>query len=722
MWTQIKHFWRFAKITSHYWDKILVSFIVSNLIELGILVPPLVLRVLFDYIYPYRDLSLLIIFSLIPLFLTFFLNILNILKSLTDLYVSQNVFKRLYAKFYSKIQRLPMRFFHEHKTGDLMYRITGDIQVIEDTILNTIPTFFSALIKLAVLIIICFSMNTSLTILAVIGVPLYFWQTHYFSKKLQSVNQENQEMNSRLFDVLEERLSNIKLIKLFHTWTSEVDQLLKQVSRLFLIERKEKLTTSTYSMISTTINRAWAVLLGVYTGYCIIAGTLTLGEVVAITSYIAMLQGPFDTLSNLYSQFIISSVSFQRIADILDHPVEYHEVAEGDKKHLDGEIEFKDVSFGYEPNRVILNHISFHIPKGSSLGIVGKSGIGKSSIVDLLLRFYTPESGQILMDGIENQKVNISSLRQQIGLVSQDATLFYGTVYENIAFGLDYDVPEKQIIEAAKKADAHDFISQLPDGYHTNVGSKGANLSSGQRQKIAIARALLKKPKIIIFDEATAALDGESEKQIQRTIQKLKGKTTVILIAHRLSSLKNVDRIIVIDNHGTIAEEGHLVELMENKGLFYRLYEHQMGGFQQYLQQLQFLIKSLRRYDRPVSIAALDIVDFEKLSYEIDETQMDKFIDDLGTAISLFLREVDFACYQGNGRYWISLPETLEDGAKRACERLETHLKEVQFKSIPGHSIHVKWAAVQCQRDDEVESVIDRINDEMGTPHLSFGE
>jgi len=703
---QLKLFWRFAKMTFPFWDKMLLSFIVANCIELGILLPPLVLRVLFDYIYPYKDLDLLIIFSVIPLFLTFVLNGLSILRAFTDLYVNQNVFQDLYGRFYSKIQRLPMQFFNNHPTGDIMYRMTDDLQVVEVTVLSTIPNLISALFKLTVLILICLSLNTSLTLLALLGIPFFFFHTHFFSKKLQSLRQENQEMNAQLFDLLEERLSNIKIIKLLHNWSTEVSQLLNHVSKMFLVERKEKLANSSYTMISTLLNRSWAVVIGLYTGYCIINGELTLGEVVAITSYIAMLQNPFETINGLYSQFIISKSSFQRVAEILDHEVEYEENEENKETlQLNGKIEFKNVTFGYESNRLILNNISFTIEKGSSLAIVGKSGVGKSSIIDLLLRFYTIPSGEILLDGHNITHLNLRSLREQIGLISQEANLFYGSIFKNITFGVEESISKEAVIEAATLADAHEFIMSLPGQYDFQVGQRGSNLSSGQRQKIAIARALLKKPKILIFDEALASLDGESEKQVQKTISKLKTSTTIVMIAHRLASVRDVDNVIVIGNNGTIAESGNIIELLDKKGLFYKLYELQIGGFNDFLQQVHYFIKSLRRYSRPITVAILSLPDFPLILNHFGDKRTDFFIDDCGISISLNLREVDHVSYKSNGQFWIAMPETTKEQAEIACKNLAHHLAKTTFPHIGKTGIHSMWVTRECKPEDDIDTV-----------------
>ncbi len=721
MWKHLILFWRFAKVTIHYWDKIVLSFVIGNCVELGMLLPPLILRVLFDYIYPYKDLDLLLTFSVLPLFLTFALNGLNVLKAFTDLYVNQSVFEGLYRQFYSKIQRLPMKFFHSHTTGDLMYRMTDDLQVVEVTILTTIPNLMSAIFKLTVLLFICFTLNKSLTILALLGVPFYFVHTHFFSHRLQKINYESREVNSGLFDLLEERLSNIKLIKLFHSWSVEVDHLRTHLARMFLVERKQKLANATYNMISTLLSRFWAAVLALYMGYSIIGGQLTLGEVVAMTSYLVMLQSPFETIAALYSQFVVSAVSFARVAEVLDHPVESEEKEKGTAYTLAGAVTFKDVSFGYEPNRLLLHHISFDVPAGGSLAIVGKSGIGKSSIIDLILRFYDIGAGEILVDNHPIASLSLRSLREQVSLISQDANLFFGTVRDNIAFGIDGEVSDEAIMDAAKRADAHEFILSLPNQYGFSVGTRGGNLSSGQRQKIAIARALLKKPKIIIFDEATAALDGESEKQIQRTIQQLQGQTTVIIIAHRLSSIKVVDRVVVIGNNGTIVEEGPVVDLMAKKGLFYKLYELQLGGFEQFLHQVNILFRSFRRYKRAFSLAAIDVTNFSQLSQQFGDRRLDYFIDDMGIALSLFIRDVDHVSYQKNGRFWMAFPETSVEDATRICQELTSYLRQTPFSQINQPGVEVRFSVAQCDAYDDGDAMVEALQSQMKRP-ITAGE
>jgi ABC-type multidrug transport system fused ATPase/permease subunit len=710
MKNNLKLFLRFSKISLPYWDKILLSFIVENCVYLIILLPPLILRVLFDYAYPYRDLKILVIFSLIPFVLAILINFLQVLRSFLDLYVNQGFFKTFYATLYSKIQRLPMSFFQTHQVGDLLYRMTDDLQVIENTVLTIVPKLSGSIFKLVFILALCFSINIPLTLLALAGVPLHFFQTHFFANKLKIINKENQEKNAMIFDMLEERLANIKLVKLFHKCTVEVKQLLKQISVLFVIERKAKLTLASHNLFSTIINRSWILLLGLYTGYCIINGKLTLGEVVAISSYFAILQSPFDTISALYRRFVTSQISFKRISDILDHPVEYSEEdSDGEDIMLNGNITFDKVGFGYKEKKKILNNISFEVKQGTSLAIVGRSGIGKSSIIDLIMKFYSLTEGQILLDNTNINDIKISSLRNQIALISQDTCLFSGTVKENIIFGYEGACTEDDIIDIAKQADAHSFIMSLPQGYATDVGVRGSRLSTGERQRIAIARALLRKPKIIIFDEATSSLDSQSEKQVQKSLEQFKNKTTIIFITHRLSSIQNFDNVIVIGNDGKIAEKGSVPELMEEKGLFYKLYELQLGGFQRFINHLNFLLKSLKHNNRPVSVALFSIANFDQLLEDIEEMHLERFIDDIGIILSLLLRDIDHCSYHSKGIFWISFPETSVIDAENNCNKLKEYIQKISFKDLPDKKLDVNWQVTECLNKDTIDILEKRL-------------
>jgi ABC-type bacteriocin/lantibiotic exporter with double-glycine peptidase domain len=668
-----------------------------------VLLPPLFLKGLFDFAYPYKDVQLLLWLSIVPFALSFCFNILNSLKGFLDLYVYQKVLTRLNDMFYLKLQRLPMSFFYLHRVGDLMFRATSDLQNVTHAILSITPNIISTTIKLSLMIALCLMLNPTLTALALIGIPFQFWETHYFAKKLKENHQECEEMSADHYNFLEERISHIKVVKLLHHWSTELKALSASIQPIFRAEVALTITNALKAITGSTLAQFWTIVLSIYTGYSIISGAMTLGEVVAITAYLLMLQQPFQTLSSLYQQLKIAHISFARLATVLDHPEEEQsQLQQGKDVKLSGDIRFENLSFGYDKGHIILNNINFHIKAGHTLAIVGKSGIGKSSLTDLLLGFYEPTEGQIYLDHMSIQRLKLTSLRSQIGLVSQESPLFFGSIRDNILFGIQTSIGQDEIERCARLADAHDFIMQLPDGYDTATGPNGASLSSGQRQRIAIARALLSDPPILIFDEATAVLDGESETQIQNTLEKFKGKKTIILIAHRLSSLKLADHVLVLGADGRIVEEGSVPELMAKTGRFYQLYESQISGFQYMLQHMQLLMKSVKRYQRPLCVASIQIQNYAKLRDTLPESMMDHVIASILNEIRSFIRDVDYAAYQAEGRFWILLPETPIDGAHIACQRL--------IERILIDKLTLGYNVLQCKPDDLISSIIHRLS------------
>ncbi|MFT5171067.1 MAG: ABC-type multidrug transport system fused ATPase/permease subunit [Candidatus Marinamargulisbacteria bacterium] len=705
----LKMYAKFVRYIRPYWDKMTLSFTIDLVLQLGVLLPPLILRALFDYVYPNKDMALMAVLLGVPFILAILFQTLVVLKSFLDLYTSQQVFKSLYRVFYSKAQRLPMSFYHTHKPGDLIYRMTDDMQIVEETLLTTVPQLSVSLIKLVVLLILCFSLNVSLTLIALAGVPLYFIQNHLFSKKLKTIKGENQSLGSELFDHLQERLSNIKLIKSFHRWSTEVDHLIERVSRLFVNERKTRLTESMQTLLSTLVTRIWSLVIGLYTGYAIITGMLTIGEVVAITAYITMLKTPFQRMAGLYKRVMISSVSFKRISEILEQDEECGEDEDGKSLVLEGNIAFENVDFSYDSKTSVLKNISFDVQKGQSIGIVGRSGIGKTSIVDLLLRFFTVTGGKIQLDGVPINEISLATLRKQIGVITQDPCLFDGTIADNIRFGSELPVSDEVLIEVAKMADAYEFIMECPDGINTRIGPKGSRLSKGQCQRIAIARTLVSNPNIIVFDEATSALDGISEMQIYKTLLKFKGQKTVIVIAHRISAIKQLDRIVVLGNEGEIVEQGGFMELLQKKDVFYRLYEMQFGGYPQFMEQLAMLMKSVKRYDRPVSVGLIRIKNFKFLAQTMEVAELDSLLNDVGITTSLLLREADFCTYEGDGKWWILFQETAVKGAELSCQCLVNCLDEVSFTGANNEKVAFDWSARQCQRDENPQQVSERV-------------
>ncbi len=663
-------FFRFFRVNIPYLDKLFLSLMVSILSQIIILLPPLFVKVIFDYAYIYQDLNILIIFSLFSFLLGFFILLFNILNSFLNLYLDQEVSQIFYDLLYSKFQVLPMRFYKNYETGDLIYRMTKDVEDTIDTTVNATKLGIATILKLVVLLVIAFSMNATLTCLALVGIPFQFLQTHYFSKKLQVINKKNKETSADMYAIIIERIANIKLIKMFAQGKKEVNRFILKVKELFQIEKANLLFSNANTFCNSNLYAVWSLVLGIYTGYLVITGSLTIGQAVAIGTYIALLNDPFDTLAMLYQKFLTSVVAFRRIAEVLDYSEE--ETATGIKpENIQGKIILNEVSFGYTDEKLIIDNLSLIIESKSSCAFVGRSGIGKSSLIDVLLRFYPLNSGTIFLDSYNIYELDLNFLRKNVALIPQEVVLLEGSIKENIIFGLEEEVPMEVIISAAKKANAHEFIMSLPNGYDTHYGNKGISLSGGQRQRIAIARAIIMKPKVLIFDEATSALDSESEKYIQAVIENLQKEITVIIVAHRLSTVKHVDNIYVLGTDAKILEQGSYSSLLKKRGFFYRLHEMQFGGFQEFLTQLDILAKTASRYKRDITLAKIQLTNFNELEKVCSEQELVHYMEELVINLAQNIREVDLISYQLNGTIWVVFPETSTAGAEVALERMK---------------------------------------------------
>ncbi len=490
---------RYARLTLPYWDKILLGLIISTCTQAVVLLPPLFLKGLFDFAYPYRDFELLLWLSIIPFALSFCFNVLNSLKGFLDLYVYQKVLTHLNDMFYLKLQRLPMSFFYLHRVGDLMFRATSDLQNVTHAILSLTPNIISTTIKLGIMLTLCLMLNPTLTALALIGIPFQFLETHYFSKKLKENHQKCEEMSADHYNFLEERISHIKIIKLLHHWSTELKALKNSIQPIFRAEIQLTGTTAMKAITGSTLAQFWTIILSIYTGYSIISGAMTLGEVVAITAYLLMLQQPFQTLSSMYQQLRIAQISFARLSTVLDHrEEETHRLTHGKDIRLSGDIRFENLSFGYDKGFMVLNNLTFHVKAGHTLAIVGKSGIGKSSLTDLLLGFYAPTTGRIYLDHMDIQQLRLTSLRAQIGIVSQESPLFFGSIRENILFGRQTTVSQLELENCARLADAHDFITALPHGYDTQTGPNGAQCIQWPKTTNRYRKSALVRPPILI--------------------------------------------------------------------------------------------------------------------------------------------------------------------------------------------------------------------------------
>ncbi len=477
---------------------------------------------------------------------------------------------------YTHLHRLSVSYFETAKTGDLSYRLTEDIDRVGEVIYKFFHQFIPCILQLIVVLGYMIYLNWQLTSAALIIAPLMALLIGWFGEKLLNYSRQSQTRISNLSALLTEVLAGIRLVKAFSAQDYEISRFTLEAEQNRRAKYRTEQAKALQFVVVGFLEAMSVVVLFLLGGWQISKGNLTGTEFISYVTAVALLIDPISLTTSNYSEFKQGEASCDRIFELLSHQPEI--IEKPDAKNLPpvkGEVEYRNLSFSYQPGSLILQQLNFQIKPGEMIALVGASGAGKTTLVNLLPRFYEPQKGTILIDGIDIQTVTLNSLRQQIGIVPQEVILFSGTVAQNIAFGQAYyDI--KQVENAAKIANAHSFISQLPNSYETLIGERGVNLSGGQRQRIAIARAVLLNPKILILDEATSALDSESEALVQEALERLMQGRTVFVIAHRLATVRQADRILVIEK-GNVIESGTHQELLQKGDRYAYFYAQQFN-------------------------------------------------------------------------------------------------------------------------------------------------
>lgn len=489
---------------------------------------------------------------------------------------SLSIAMELRNRTFSHIQRLSLAYFETVQTGDLTYRLTEDVDRIGEVIQKLFSQFVPNAMKLVVTLITMLYFNWQLTLSTLIVAPLLAGLTAWFGEKMRKLSYRSQSRISDLSALLTEMLSGVRLVRAFAAEDYAIEQFRRGSER----NRQARYATERLRAIQYPVQGfldALGILALLLVGsWQISQGNLTGSEFIAFVVAVAMLFEPISTVTLNYNEFKQGEASVDRVFELLQ--INPSIVEQPDAKVLPsvtGRIEFENVSFAYRPDRPVLQDLSLRVYPGEMVALVGASGAGKTTLVNLIPRFYDPQAGEIWIDGTNIRDVSLKSLRHQIGIVPQETILFTGTIAQNIAFGqLDFDM--NAVREAAKIANAHQFISQFPDGYETWVGERGVNLSGGQRQRLAIARAVLLNPRILILDEATSALDSESEALVQEALERIMQGRTVFIIAHRLATVRRVDRILVMEK-GRVVESGTHTELLAEGGRYARFYAQQFS-------------------------------------------------------------------------------------------------------------------------------------------------
>jgi subfamily B ATP-binding cassette protein MsbA len=486
-------------------------------------------------------------------------------------WVSQHVIADFRTHLFGHLQRLSLAFFAKRRTGELLSRVINDVGVIQTTITETPIDSAKQLVTLIGGVAFLLVMNWRLCALILLLLPLLVLVARVFGKRLKALSTAIQDQAASMTTLIEEVLAGIRIVKSFVQGPREERRFADQVHRALRITLRRAGVLAVFVPIITLLTFASAAAVLWYGGRQVIEGSVSPGDLVAFVLFAGILIGPFGSAARAFAQVKEAQGAMQRVFEILDTAPEIRDRPGAMAlPPIRGQVAVTKVSFAYDARHPVLIDVTFEVPAGEIVAIVGPTGSGKTTLLNLLHRFYDPTAGTVTIDGHDLRAVTLESLYLQIGLVPQEMILFGGTIYENIRYGRE-TAAEPEVIAASQAANAHEFITRLPDGYHTIVGEKGINLSGGQRQRLAIARALLKNPRILLLDEATAALDAEAERLVQEAVQRLMMGRTTFVVAHRLSTIQRAHRILVL-NRGQIVEEGTHQSLMERRGLYYYLY------------------------------------------------------------------------------------------------------------------------------------------------------
>jgi len=490
--------------------------------------------------------------------------------------VSQQIICDFRTHLFAHFQRLSLGFFSKRRTGEIVSRLMNDVGVIQstltDTPIDTAKHFVTVIGGVGFLLV----MNWRLCGLILLLLPLLAIVARLFGRRLKSLSTQIQDRTAELTTLIEEVVSGIRIVKSYVQTDREEKRFRSGVMSLMDTTLRRTAILSVFIPVITLLTLATAVAVLWYGGKQVIEGAMSPGDLFAFVLFAGILIGPFGSVARVFAQLKESQGAMARVFEILDAQPEIYDVPEAiTLPEIQGCIRFEQVRFSYDPRQEVLSSVTFEVQPGERVAVVGPTGAGKTTIINLLHRFYDPTAGAVFVDGYDLRSVRLDSFYRQIALVPQENILFGDTILENIRYGRS-EASEDEVYAASLGAHAHEFILSLPDGYQTLVGEKGVNLSGGQRQRIAIARAFLKNPRILIMDEATSALDSQSETLVQAALNNLMVGRTTVIIAHRLTTVQTADRIFVL-NHGHIVEEGPHAELLEQQGLYHHLYTLKMA-------------------------------------------------------------------------------------------------------------------------------------------------
>jgi ATP-binding cassette subfamily B multidrug efflux pump len=516
-------------------------------------------------------------FALVMLVVYLFNNLFQAIANWIMADVSQRALKLVRRDLFTHLQNLPLSFYDRNPPGELMSRLTNDIDAINQAVSQNVISLIASVLSMAGIVIAMFVLNAKLALVTLLVIPIMFLFTNFVARYTRRGYQELQKHLGEMNAVMEESISGEKVIKAFRRNQTVIDNFRQRNQEVF----KAGVYANSYALLlmplTNVLGNFFVIVLVGYGGWLALEGAVTVGVIATFINYAQNFINPLRQIANIYNSIQAALAGSERVFELIDATAEIPDVPGAyPLGTVQGDVTFDHVNFGYVPGTPVIKDMSLQAKAGQIIALVGPTGAGKTTLINLLSRFYEIDNGSITIDGKDIRNIRKDDLRQQLGIVLQDTFLFSDTVIENIRFGR-LDATDDEVIKAAQMADADHFIRQLPDGYQTILSERAGNLSQGQRQLLSIARAILSDPGILILDEATSSVDTRTEERIQKALLRLMEGRTSFVIAHRLSTIRDADNVIVI-NEGEIVEQGSHQRLLEKKGFFYHLYMAQFKG------------------------------------------------------------------------------------------------------------------------------------------------
>lgn len=584
-----KQFKRSLVYIKRYKWKFLLAFLFSGAASVLGLVGPKLQAYVMDDLIPQKNIRLSVVIGVIYLAVVIGMVLLNRARQKVSVWTAQNLITDMRTDVFSHLQELPFDYYDSRPHGKILTRVINYVNSVSDFLSNSLVDAVLQILNMIFILIFMFSISTKLTLVVLAGLPIFLIYIYITKPKQRRYRQLRANKQSNTTAYLSENINGVKVTQSFSREERNAqtfDGLLDETRHYYL-----KAIYFSHGMwpISTLLSRLVRIAIYCTAVYLfredfIVGGIWQIGAITAMTAYSNRFWRPIQRIGNIYNQLLDTTAYLERIFQVLDEPVTVKDAEDASElPPIEGRVTFDNVLFEYEKGVPVLKRVSFQVAPGESIALVGPTGAGKSTIINLLSRFYNVTDGQVRIDDHDLAKVTLKSLRRQMGVMLQDTFIFSGNIMENIRYGR-LDATDEECIAAAKAVHADDFIQNLPDGYYTETNERGEGLSAGQRQLISFARTLLSDPRILILDEATSSIDTNTEKLVQEGIAALlKGRTSFI-VAHRLSTIKNCDRIMYISD-GNIAEAGNHSELMKQKGLYYELYMSQLNQLQELAHQ-----------------------------------------------------------------------------------------------------------------------------------------